>query len=124
MAGETGSGVAYVMLGVTDIDRSTKFYEHTLGRPVRFKADAGLVFIDAGPVTIGLSTGLAKRRQPIAGAMELVFTVENVKASWRSLAAKGVEFVVEPRQGTDKEWTATLADPDGHYLTLFGPPGE
>jgi predicted enzyme related to lactoylglutathione lyase len=82
------------------------------------------VFIDGGQVTIGLSTGLARRRQPVAGATELVFTVESVKASWRALTAKGIEFVVEPRPATGKEWTATLADPDGHYLTLFGPPGE
>ena len=119
----TGSGVSYVMLGVTDVERSTRFYEQTLERPVRFKADA-LVFIDAGPITIGLNKGLADRRQPVAGAMELVFAVDSVRASFRDLAAKGVRFVVEPRQATDKEWVATFADPDGHYLTLFGPAGE
>jgi catechol 2,3-dioxygenase-like lactoylglutathione lyase family enzyme len=119
----TGSGVSYVMLGVTDIERSTKFYEQTLGRPVRFKTDA-LVFIDAGPITIGLNRGLADRRRPVAGAMELVFAVDSVQGSFRTLTAKGVAFVVEPRQATDKEWVATFADPDGHYLTLFGPAGE
>ena len=123
MAGETGTGVAYVMLGVTDMERSTKFYEQTLGRPVRFKTD-GLVFIDGGPITIGLNRGLASKRQPVAGAMELVFVVESVRAAWRALTAKGVEFAIEPRQATDKDWSATFADPDGHYLTLFGPPGE
>ena len=69
MANETGSGVSHVMLGVTDVERSTKFYEETLGRPVRFKTD-GLVFIDAGSITIGLNRGLANLRQPVAGAME------------------------------------------------------
>ena len=117
------NGVSYVMLGVTDVERSTKFYEQTLGRPVRFKTD-GLVFIDAGPITIGFNKGLADKRQPVAGAMELVFAVDDVKRSFRSLTEKGVAFVTEPRQATDKEWVATFADPDGHYLTLFGPPGE
>ncbi len=117
-------GLGYVMVGVTDLDRSTRFYEQTLGRPVRFKVENTLVFIDAGPITIGLSAGLSKRRQPVAGATELVFLVDSVKASWRALAAKHVEFVIEPRQATEKEWTATLVDPDGHYLTLFGPPGD
>ena len=123
MANETGSGVSYVMLGVTDVERSTRFYEETLGRPVRFKTDA-LVFIDAGPIMIGLNQGLASRRQPVAGAMELVFTVDSVRGSFRALTAKGVSFVTEPRQATDKEWVATFTDPDGHYLTLFGPAGE
>ena len=123
MANETGSGVAYVMLGVTDVERSTRFYEQTLGRAVRFKTDA-LVFIDAGPIAIGLNQGLASRRQPVAGAMELVFAVESVKGAHRALAAKGVSFAAEPRQATGNEWVATFEDPDGHYLTLFGPPGE
>jgi catechol 2,3-dioxygenase-like lactoylglutathione lyase family enzyme len=123
LANETGSGISHVMLGVTDVERSTKFYEETLGRPVRFKTD-GLVFIDAGSITIGLNRGLANLRQPVAGAMELVFAVASVRESFRALRAKGVSFVVEPRQATDKEWVATFADPDGHYLTLFGPAGE
>ena len=120
---DTGSGVAYLMLGVTDIERSTAFYTETLGRAVKFKVE-NLVFIDGGPIVIGLSTGLAAKRQPVAGAMEIVFAVDGVKAAHRSLAAKGVPFVVEPRQATEKDWSATLTDPDGHYLTLFGPPGE
>jgi catechol 2,3-dioxygenase-like lactoylglutathione lyase family enzyme len=116
--------LSHVMLGVTDIERSTAFYEQTLGRRVLFRAGDGLVFVDGGPVAIGLNTGLAAARQPVAGAVELVFTVESVRAAHRELAAKGVSFVTGPRQATDKDWAATLTDPDGHYLTLFGPPGN
>ena len=115
--------VSYIMLGVTDLDRSTRFYTDTLGRPLKFRVE-NLVFIDAGSIVIGLNTGLAQRRQPVAGAMEIVFSVDSVKAAHKALAAKGVPFIVEPRQATDKDWSATLTDPDGHYLTLFGPPGE
>jgi catechol 2,3-dioxygenase-like lactoylglutathione lyase family enzyme len=117
---ETGLGVAYVMLGVSDLERSADFYEHTLGRPVRFRA-GGLVFIDGGSIAIGLSLELGRTRQPAAGAMEIVFGVEDVVASWRALTARGVEFLREPRQVTDRDWAATLLDPDGHYLTIFGP---
>src|SRR5262249_6675721 len=124
MSSPTGSGVSYVMIGVTDLDRSTQFYEQTLGRAVRFKAYGAFVFLDGGPIMIGLSRGLGGHRQPVAGATEIVFAVEDVKASWRGLVEKGVTFVTEPRQATDKEWVATFTDPDGHLLTLFGPPGE
>ena len=124
MTNLTGTGVSYVMLGVTDMERSLTFYEQTLGRKVLFKAEASLAFIDGGPITIGLNTGLAARRQPVAGATELVFSVESVKASWRALTAKGVAFVTEPRLATGTNWVATLSDPDGHYITLFGPEGD
>ena len=123
MAGETGSGVAYVMLGVTDVERSVAFYEQTLGRTVRFRSE-GLVFIDAGTIAIGLSPDLGRHRQPLAGAAELVFAVDGVKAAWRALVAKGVPFVNEPRQVTGSDWATTFRDPDGHYLTLFGAPGD
>jgi catechol 2,3-dioxygenase-like lactoylglutathione lyase family enzyme len=117
----TLNGVSYVMLGVTDLERSTRFYEQTLGRPVRFKAGDSLVFFDAGPIAIGLNAALAATRRPVAGAMELVFAVESVKATYRELCDKGITFVAEPRQTTATEWAATFPDPDGHFLTVFGP---
>jgi predicted enzyme related to lactoylglutathione lyase len=116
------SGVSHIMLGVADMTRSLTFYEATLGRPVRFRVDDSLVFIDGGPVMIGLSTGLGKVRQPIAGAMELVFSVDSVTQASQQLRDKGIAVVREPRAATPQgDWTATFADPDGHYVTLFGP---
>ena len=119
------SGVSHIMLGVTDMKRSLVFYEATLGRPLRFRVDDSLVFIDGGAVMIGLSTGLAKVRQPAGGAMEIVFTVERVKRASQHLRDNGIEVVREPRVATPNgDWTATFADPDGHYVTLFGPAGD
>ncbi len=123
MASVTGAGMAYVMLGVSDIERSTSFYEGTLERPVQFRA-GGLAFIDAGPVTIGLSLELGKSREPMVGAVEIVFRVDDVTASWRALAANGVAFIHQPRQINGDDWGATFTDPDGHYLTLLGPQGQ
>ena len=122
MATASGSGVTHLMLGVADVARSTAFYEQTLGRAVRFKTD-GIAFIDAGPITIGLSADLGRFRQPLAGAVEVVFSVPNVRRAWRELTDKGVSVVREPRQVTPTEWAATFADPDGHLLSLFGPEG-
>jgi catechol 2,3-dioxygenase-like lactoylglutathione lyase family enzyme len=119
----TGSGVTHVMLGVSDVARSTAFYEQTLGRPVRFKTEA-IAFIDAGAISLGLSSDLAKARQPLAGAVEVVFAVPDVHRAWRDLAGRGVNFLREPRQVTPTEWAATFVDPDGHFLTVFGPKGE
>jgi predicted enzyme related to lactoylglutathione lyase len=123
MAGVTGSGVSYLMLGVADVDRSVAFYESTLGRPIQFRVE-GLAFVDGGAVTIGLSRDLGKARQPLAGAVEIVFRVESVTASWEALKAKGVPFVRDPRQVNDQDWAATMEDPDGHYLTVIGPKAQ
>jgi catechol 2,3-dioxygenase-like lactoylglutathione lyase family enzyme len=116
--------ISHIMLGVTDVERSLRFYEQTLGRKVLFRAGDGLAFVDGGAVAIGLNKGLAAQRQPVAGAVEIVLKVDAVKPAARALAEKGITFVTEPRQVTDKEWAATFADPDGHWLTLFGSEGE
>ena len=119
----TGSGITHVLLGVSDMARSIMFYEQTLGRAVRFKTEA-ITFMDAGPIGLGLSADLAKFRQPVAGAVEVVFSVPDVRQAWRDLTGKGVSFIREPRQVTPTDWAATFLDPDGHLLTLFGPKGD
>jgi len=124
MANALTGGVTHVMIGVTDMARSVAFYEETLGRRIVFRVEDELTFLDGGAVMIGLNAGLAKLRQPVAGATEIVLASDGVKAACRELAAKGVTIVREPRQATaEGQWTATFADPDGHYLTLFGAPG-
>lgn len=125
MSDTVAGGVTYVMLGVTDMARAVAFYEGTLGRRVVFRVQDELTFLDGGPVMIGLNAALAKLRTPVAGATEIVLSSPAVKAATRSLQASGVTVVREPRQATPQgDWSATIADPDGHYLTLFGPPGE
>lgn len=121
----TAGHVTHVMLGVSDMTRSLAFYEGSLGRPVRFRAQDEFVFIDGGGLTIGLSTALGRLRQPLAGATEIVFRSECVRADARALAAAGVPVVREARQATPQgDWAVTVSDPDGHYVTLFGAPGE
>ena len=123
MPAVTGSGVTHVMLGVSDLGRSIAFYEQTLGRTVKFRTEA-IAFIDAGAISLGLSGDLARARQPLAGAVEIVFSVPDVFHAWRDLTSKGVTFFREPRQVTPTDWAATLLDPDGHFLTVFGPKGQ
>jgi predicted enzyme related to lactoylglutathione lyase len=50
--------------------------------------------------------------------------VDDVKASYRTLKSKGVEFMNEPRDVNGQEWAANFRDPDGHLLSIFGPPGN
>ena len=123
MTGDLANGVAYIGLGISEVERSVAFYRDTLGLALQFQ-HGGLAFFSAGPVTLMLSLEIGKARTPIAGAMEVVFAVDAVKAAFRRLTERGATFVREPRQVTEKDWSAILTDPDGHFLTLFGPPGE
>jgi len=109
-----------IILGVTDLARSSAFYRETLGLEVQFESD-GFVFLDAGGVVLALSTAHARLATPPAGATEVVFGVADVTAAHQALSARGVEFLNAPRNVTGDQWAANFRDPDGHLLSIFGP---
>lgn len=114
------SKMGYIMLGVKNVTDSLPFYRDVLGLSVRFSVE-DLVFLDGGGVTIVL------RGRPDLGAAgdimrtEFVFEVEDIDAAHRSLKARGVSFVHEPRQVTPDRHAADFRDPDGHVLSIYGP---
>ena len=83
-----------------------------------------MAFIDAGPVTLCLSTPHARLSDPVAGATEVVFVVDDVRRAHATLRERGVTFLNEPRNVTGDQWAANFRDPDGHLLSIFGPEGE
>jgi catechol 2,3-dioxygenase-like lactoylglutathione lyase family enzyme len=111
------------MLGISDMNRSLEFYRDRLGLKVRFSTP-GFAFLDGGGVTLGLSSELAKNAAGTCGAVEVVFAVEDVRAAHAALRERGVEFFREPHPATPTEWVANFRDPDGHLLSIFGPPGN
>jgi catechol 2,3-dioxygenase-like lactoylglutathione lyase family enzyme len=114
------SQISIIMLGTTDVARSIEFYRDKLGLEVRNQIP-GFAFLNAGPVTLCLSEGLAKAAgDPVAGATEVVFSVEHVRDAHEALKAKGVVFTHEPRNVTGPFWAANFNDPDGHKLSVFG----
>ena len=117
------SQINVVMLGVTDVSRSKVFYCDKLGLAAK-SAFEGFVFLDTGSVTLVLSQSLSRAHEHIAGATEVVFSVGDVRAAHRALAARGVAFTHEPRQFTATDWGANFNDPDGHKLAIFGPEGK
>jgi catechol 2,3-dioxygenase-like lactoylglutathione lyase family enzyme len=109
-----------IILGVTDLARSSAVYRETLGLEMQFESD-GFVFLDAGGVVLALSTAHARLATPPAGATEVVFGVADVTAAHQALSARGVEFLNAPRNVTGDQWAANFRDPDGHLLSIFGP---
>jgi lactoylglutathione lyase len=115
--------VSHVMLGVSDFGRSVAFYRDTLGFKLQQQFES-FAFFDAGTMTLALSGDIWNYAGKAPGAMQVVFGVENVKASYAALREKGVEFVNEPRNVNGRDWAANFRDPDGHLLSIFGPPGD
>ena len=112
--------VSMIMLGVRDLEKSVSFYRDRLGIDVRQRIP-GFAFLDSGALTIVLSEPLAKNVSPLAGATEVIFSVNDVRASYEALKDQGVEFSQELRNVSGPMWAANFRDPDGHLLTLFGP---
>lgn len=104
-----------IVLGVTDLARSIRFYKETLAfRPAPAPGD--LPMFRTGDLTIVLNGAMSGS----AGAFELVFPVESVSAVRKQLVERGCQFIRDPQEVAPNMWAATFTDPDGHHLTLFG----
>jgi catechol 2,3-dioxygenase-like lactoylglutathione lyase family enzyme len=112
--------VSVVMLGVHDVARLLAFYRDELGLKVQREIPR-FAFVNAGAVTLCLSEPAAKVRGQVAGAGEIVFSIEDVTAAYQALRGKGVQFTHEPRSVTPTARVANFDDPDGNHLSIFGP---
>jgi catechol 2,3-dioxygenase-like lactoylglutathione lyase family enzyme len=109
-----------IMLGVRSMERSVSFYRDQLGIALR-QQFPGFAMFDTGVVTLVLSEDRASGEANVAGATEVIFSVQDVKAGAEALKKQGVVFSHEPHQVNGPMWAANFPDPDGHLLTLFGP---
>jgi catechol 2,3-dioxygenase-like lactoylglutathione lyase family enzyme len=109
-----------VMLGVRNLEQSIAFYRDKLGIKLNMQIP-GFAFLDTGAVSIILSEALAQNSTNVAGATEVIFTVEDVREATDALKQQGVQFSHEPHHVNGPMWAANFPDPDGHLLTLFGP---
>jgi catechol 2,3-dioxygenase-like lactoylglutathione lyase family enzyme len=116
------TGISAIMLGVRDVPAALAFYRDKLGLAVIMQ-ESQLALVQSGAVMLGLSRGHAQSAPHIAGATEVVFRVDNVRAAHRALTAHGISFLSEPRQATPSDWVAHFRDVDGHLLSIFGPEG-
>jgi predicted enzyme related to lactoylglutathione lyase len=114
------SKITLITLGVSDLGRSVEFYRDKAGFVLQGQMQT-VAFFFAGPIILMLNANLRRPNAPLTGAMELVLAAESVTATHRELVERGCTFINEPRPVTGESWAATFTDPDGHWLTLFGP---
>lgn len=110
--------LANVIIIVSDLEESAKFYGETLMMKETGRVPGEFVFFDAGGATLAIrKTG----GNPAPGDTEISFQVPDVRVTYDSLKAK-VKFREPPRPVTGdatNELVATdFRDPDGHVLSL------
>ena len=115
--------IGVLMLGVEQLARAVEFYRDKLGLMPKGQNE-GFAFFDGGGVTLCLSEALGRVNRGNPGAVEVVFSVDSVRAAHKALAERGIQFTHQPRVVTGPMWAANFNDPDGHQLSVFGPEGN
>lgn len=102
--------------------RSVAFYRDVVGLDVLGEGPA-FAFLDAGTIRLALNEQPGTADQD-RGLTEVVLQVDDVQAAYQAMAARRVEFRVEPRevmrQGDRALYAADFRDPDGHVLSITG----
>lgn len=124
--------IDYVMVMVSDMSRSVRFYRDILGFRLRFESPGWTEF-DTEGTTLALHGGASPgpqgtpaRQETRAGTLAMGLTVSNLDATVRMLRQQGVPIVVEPtlRDGEGIR-LAVFTDPDGLAISLAEPvPGR
>ncbi len=116
--------VDYVIVGVSDMQKSVRFYKDTLGLPLKYETKEWTEF-QAGKTTLALhpgrksSQGSASPFDVMAGSCSIGFTVPDIERSFRDLQSKGVRFVMPPKtQEGQGMKLAVFLDPDGLPVSL------
>ena len=114
-----------LMMGVTDMEESKRFYADVLGFAVTQdygKGDAHWVNVSLpdGGVTLTLTTYLGNHLQP--GTMSLYLATPNIQQAFDEVTAKGVEPTDQISDdlygpGSGVRWFR-FTDPDGNVLTI------
>lgn len=121
MAALSLNRIGNLILPVSDLGRSVKFYCDTLRIRQVGSVPGDFAFLDAGSLTLALHQSNVS--VPRCNC-EVSFQVDDIHATYEELRAKGVAFRVPPRvvtEDADRQlFAADFRDPDGHVLSIAG----
>lgn len=103
-------GLSFIIMHVPDVDRAKTFYVDRLGFQVENEQPGFVQFVNTAGATFSL--GPEEAGDPI----ELWWRVDDVDATHRDLAARGVEIISPPK---DEPFGRAMAIGDGSGATLY-----
>ena len=104
-----------IILLVSDMDKSIKFYRDVLELPIKNTSSEWVEFFSSGTV-LALHPSKSKSRTKNSGVL-VGFMVSNLETVAKKLKDKKVEFFKEPKEESFGKH-AILADPDGHLISI------
>ena len=108
--------VGTVILLVSDMEKSVKFYREVLHLPIKSQSEEWTEFFNVGTV---IALHLAKRKAKIGTGIGVLigFMDNDLEATVNRLKMQGVKFCKEPKEETFGKHT-TIEDPDGHLISI------
>ena len=114
-------GIGQISIAVHDLDRAVAFYRDVLQVPFLFQAPPGMAFFDCGGVRLMLT--LPGEGGGDHATSNVYYRVEDIQATAKALAERGVEFIAQPHKVADlpdhELWMAFFRDPDENLLALM-----
>lgn len=108
--------VGAVILLVSNMDKSIKFYKDTLGLPLKRKSKQWTEFFKDGTV-IALHPGKKKSMVGSGAGMLVGFMVGDMDTTVKELKSKKVKFFKKPKEESFGKH-AIIEDPDGHLISI------
>jgi lactoylglutathione lyase len=118
------TALRYVLVFVSDIDRSVAFYRDVLGWPLTCQSPERTEFASEGTILVlhyaSRPSGAAAVQGEIAGRCQLGFWVADVEAFHHDMVARGTPCIQPPTEDASGAKLAVYADPDGLPFSVAG----
>lgn len=113
--------IGQIAVNVYDVPRAIAFYRDVLGLPMLFEVPPNMAFFRCGTVRLMLS--IADSPQYDHPGSILYYKVDDIRATYQAMMAKGVAFSAEPHMIAklpDHElWLADFKDTEGNSAALM-----
>jgi lactoylglutathione lyase len=124
------TGIGHAAFHITDLDSALDFYCNKLGFREAFRLDREgspspwIVYLQIAPGQFielfpGSKTRGAETQEGNAGYHHFSVIVNDMNATLRELAERGLKTEGAPSQGLDGNWQYWITDPDGNRIELM-----